>query len=116
LDTTTKATDNGVKQSLAIVRDAIELFAAENGGKPGADGLEATFKSDLDPYLRGQATFPTCPVEANNDAVKMVAGLAPITGDPAPVQGWAYAYETGQFIVNSNAPTESDPTKTYDSL
>jgi len=26
------ATDNGLKQSLSIIRDAIELYAADNGG------------------------------------------------------------------------------------
>ena len=82
LDTSATATDNGIKQSLAVVRDAIELFAAENGGDlPGADGTEATFKSDIDPYLRGNATFPTCPVGAKDDGVKMVAG-APMVDCP----------------------------------
>ena len=39
LDTSAGATDNGIKQSLGVVRDAIELYAAENGGAlPGADG------------------------------------------------------------------------------
>ena len=32
------------------------------GALPGADGNQATFKADIDPYLRGNANFPTCPV------------------------------------------------------
>ena len=32
LSTSGTASDNGLKQTLSIVRDAIELYAAENGG------------------------------------------------------------------------------------
>ena len=32
LNTSATAIDNGLKQTLAVVRDAIELFVAENGG------------------------------------------------------------------------------------
>jgi general secretion pathway protein G len=117
LDTSGKATDSGVKQSLAVVRDAIEMYAAENAGNlPGADGAEATFKSDLDTYLRGNAKFPKCPVGANNDGVAMVAGMAPLAADAAPAQGWKYAYETGEFICNSGDATKSDPAVNYDQL
>ena len=42
LDTSATATDNGLKQSLGIVRDAIELYAADHGAAlPGADGKPA---------------------------------------------------------------------------
>lgn len=117
INASSTATDNGIKQSLGVVRDAIELYAAQNAGAlPGADGTEATFKKDLDPYLRGNGTFPKCPVGAKNDTVKMVAGVAPLTGDASPSEGWAYAYQTGEFIVNYSAATQSDATVTYDQL
>jgi prepilin-type N-terminal cleavage/methylation domain-containing protein len=117
LDTSAGATDNGVKQSLGVVRDAVELYAAENGGAlPGADGNQATFKADIDKYLRGNANFPTCPVGAANDQVRMVAGPGPIAGVAAPVEGWAYGYECGEFIVNDSNPTKSDPAVNYDQL
>ena len=32
LNTAKTATDNGLRQTLSIIRDAIELYAAENGG------------------------------------------------------------------------------------
>lgn len=117
LDTSAKATDNGIKQSLGVIRDAIELFVAENGGDlPGANGTEATFKSDIDPYLRGNATFPKCPVGAKDDGVKMVAGAGALAGEAAPTDSWAYGYETGEFIVNYSAATNSDATVNYDQL
>ena len=117
LNTSSKATDSGIKQSVAVIRDAIELYASENGGDlPGKDGVEATFKSDLDPYLRGVATFPNCPVGAKNDQVKMTAGAGPVAGDAVPTKGWNYGYECGEFIVNYSAATNSDATVNYDDL
>ena len=117
LNTSAAATDNGIKQSLGIVRDAIELYAAENAGAlPGADSNEATFKSDLDPYLRGQGTFPKCPAGAKNNQVKMTAGLAALAGEAAPAQAWNYGYETGEFIVNYSVATKSDAAVNYDQL
>jgi general secretion pathway protein G len=44
--------DNCTRESLAVVRDAIQLFEAQNGRLPGADGNQATFKSDLAPFIR----------------------------------------------------------------
>ena len=116
LDTSAKATDNGLKQSLGVVRDAIELYAANHGGAlPGADGDPLTFKTDLDPYLRSR--FPRCPVgPAPNRKVRMVNGGGPISGEPNPGRAWRYNYTTGQFIVNWNRPTKSDPSITYDEL
>ena len=47
LGTSGTATDNGVRQTLSVVRDAIERFAAENAGKyPGETaGTELEFKT-----------------------------------------------------------------------
>ena len=59
-DTSSKAKDNGLRQTLSVVRRAIELYKAQNGALPGADGTEPTFKSDLAPYLQGP--FPAGPV------------------------------------------------------
>lgn len=111
LSTSTTATENGVKQTLAVVRDAIERFAADNGGKlPGADGDPATFTSDLKEYLRG--AFPVCPVKDNAD-IEMVTTTGDLTATTnAP--GWQYSYETGEFIVNSSDQTEDGTA--YDAL
>jgi general secretion pathway protein G len=116
LGTSATATDNGIKQSLVVVRDAIELYAAYHGGNlPGSDGAPLTFKTDLDPYLRG--SFPKCPVgPARNRKVKMVNGGGLISGEASPVRAWRYNYETGQFIINWNQPTISDPTVNYDQI
>jgi len=115
LSTADSALENSARQSLGVVRDAIDKFAAENDALPGADGSDATLKSDLLPYLRG--SFPRCPIgEAQNDAVRMQAGTGSIAsgiGGTASTHGWAYKYETGDFHVNSSA-LASDGLTSYD--
>ena len=100
-----QATDNAARQSVSVIREAIDQYAAQHGGAlPGVDGAEGTFKSDLADYLRG-SEFPTCPVgEAKNSAVRIVAGTGAISqgiGQTAATYSWAYQYETGDFCVNS---------------
>lgn len=115
LSTADNALENSARQSLGVVRDAIDKFSAENGTLPGADGSEATFKADLSPYLRGD--FPKCPVgAAENDVVRMQAGTNSIAagiGGTAATHGWAYKYETGDFHVNST-DLASDGATTFD--
>ncbi len=117
LATSGKATDNGLRHTLYVVRDAIDLYRMTNQGKyPGADGSQVTFKNDLKPYIRGD--FPVCPVgPAQNDQVKMLGGttLAAATTD-TPTCGWKYNYETGEFAVNWHHVTATDPSVYYDQL
>jgi general secretion pathway protein G len=112
-----RANDGATRQSLSVIRNAIDTCAAQHEGKlPGADGSETTFTSDLKPYLRG-ADFPKCAVgAAKNSAVRMMAGTAAvaasISGTDA-TQSWVYKYETGDFNVNST-DVSSDTATTYD--
>jgi general secretion pathway protein G len=116
MGTSATATDNGLKQTLGIVRDAIELYAAQNGGTlPGDAGTADDFIADIDPYLRGTG-FPKCPV-ANKDAtVRIATGTAALAGEATPTASWAYNKDTGEFICNSNAATKSDSSVRYDQL
>src|SRR4051812_42187683 len=111
-----QAVDNGVMHSLSVMRNAIDHYSAEHPGVlPGADGKEVTFKAEIAPYLRGQ-DFPTCPVAAKNNAVRMMPGSGPvapsISGTEA-THSWVYQFETGEFYVNSKA-TANDGVTTYD--
>jgi general secretion pathway protein G len=109
LGTSSTAADNGLKETLAVVRDAVERYAAEHGGAlPGTD--EATFKGLLLPYLR---VFPKSPL-TNTDTVAIAATAGTTT--PAGAQGWMYNKADGTFIVNSALPTKSDPTINYNAL
>jgi general secretion pathway protein G len=113
LGTSSTASENGLKQTLAVVRDAIERHAAEKGGKlPGDLNTSADFTSDLAPYLRG--AFPKCPVGLQDASVRVVTGTAAITGEASPTASWAYCSGTGQFICNSTDTTKSEPGVKYD--
>src|SRR3972149_1202218 len=113
LNTSSTATDNGAKQTLAVIRDAIERYAAEHGGKlPGADSSQATFKTDLQPYLRGP--FPICPIGVKNASIAMDNNPGVFIADASPAEGWKYRYTTGEFIINSGELSQSDPTISYD--
>lgn len=117
LGTSGAATDNGAKHTLAVIRDAIERYAAENGGQlPGADLSQVTFKNDLFDYLRG--TFPTCPVgpAQNTDILMYSTDNSPLSGNGSPTEGWQFSTVTGEFIINWNGSTKSDPTINYDDL
>lgn len=111
LTTSSTANENGLRQTLAVIRDAIERHAAEHGGRlPGDAGTDADFKTDIAPYLRGK--FPVCPVAEEDDTLRVVGGTAVITG--ADTHSWAYCSGTGQFICDSTTNTKSEPGVGYD--
>ena len=107
LNTSSTAADNGLKQTLGVVRDAIERFAAEHSGS-----LPADLATDLvtNGYIRG--AFPKCPVGAGDDSIatSTVSGTT-TAGGP---ESWRYNTADGTFICNSTAPSKSDPGITYD--
>jgi general secretion pathway protein G len=108
------ANENTARQTLAVVRSAIDRYAAEHEGVlPGADGQEGTFVSQLDPYLRGDR-FPMCTVGAKYNEIRMMSGSA-IVGDDGStgVLSWAYNYEMGDFYINDTG-LSTDGVTTYD--
>lgn len=110
LGTSGTATDNGLRQTVSVVRDAIERYAAENGGDfPGTD--EASFKAAIKPYLRGE--FPTCPVGHNNASVDVTNVTTPLGVNAGATTGWRYSYGSGEFIVNSSDTDNSDTPVAY---
>ena len=112
INTSQTAVDNGLRQTLNVVRDAIEMYTAENGSLPGqGDDLPG----DLTNYLRG--TFPSCPVgPAKNGTVKYSNAGTALSGVAIPTEGWHYDKTSGEFICNFSGATESDNSVTYDSL
>lgn len=91
-----EARDNTAKQSLAVIRDAIELYRANNDGAyPGSD--EATFKTALKDYIKG--SFPSCTAGNKNANVRVVtSGTTALSA--SGTEGWAYNNQTGEFIIN----------------
>ncbi len=99
LNTSKVATDNGLRQTLSIVRDAIELYAAENGGDlPPCANATTSLQDALKPFIRG--TFPKCPV-GTQDGNVTASTSDPLAADAIPVNSWKYNTSTGEFIINS---------------
>ena len=112
INTSKTATDNGLKQTLHVVRDAIEMYVAENGALPGQG---EDLAGDLVNFLRGD--FPACPVgPAKNTVVKYSDAGTALSGVATPTEGWHYDKTSGEFICNYSAATQSDSSVTYDSL
>lgn len=107
------ATENSVRQSLEVLRDAIETYAAQNDGVyPAYDTTdEEAFKGVVKPYLRGP--FPKCPVgDGIADGVDVVNAGTALSGtglDPptATDKMWKYDSKTGEIIINYGAASDS---------
>ncbi len=103
------ASDNGARQSLSVLRDAIETHATQNQGTyPGTD--EATFKAALATYIRGP--FPKCPVgDGTADGVDVVSAGTALFGaggdGSAMTNMWKYDSTTGELIINYDATSQS---------
>ena len=123
------AGESALRGSLASMRNAIDMYAAEHGGAfPGADNLEATLLRQLTektdafgvaggnfgPYLR--RGFPPCPVGVRaGDTGVIVAAAVPAVSEATAGKGWVYSSATGAIIVNSDDPDDSGVvTNTYD--
>ena len=108
-----EATDANIKQSLAVIRDAIEFYAADHGGAlPPCTEPFFSFQNAVSDYIRGD--FPTCPVGNQNNFVR-AAAVDPLVADGISA-GWIYSTSTGEFKCNSMSPTASEPSITYDQL
>lgn len=95
LQTSSQATENGLRQSLAVIRNAIELYTAQNNGSLPGSGID--FVTDITPYLRDG--IPVCPVGNANANVAVVSAATPtVTG----TEGWMYSSTSGTFICNSS--------------
>ena len=69
--TSAKATDNGLRQSLAVIRDAIEMYVSQEGNLPPCTGTGTDFKTEIANYIRGP--FPRGPVGAQDDVITPVS-------------------------------------------
>lgn len=94
---TTTAKTNAAKQSLTVVREAIEIYRAETGSYPDNPSILPTV---LKPYLKG--AFPPAPYGTNAGSADVAVGVDPpgvVTGGA----GWAFTVSTGDFYLNDAA-------------
>jgi general secretion pathway protein G len=109
ISTSGTAADSAAKQSLGVVRDAIDRYASDNAGSLPADPTAATF---VQKYLRG--AFPKCPVGAAANKNTATIKLGTVTTADSTT-AWLYNTTTGEFIINSTA-TGADGTTVYSSM
>ncbi len=103
LGVSSDARESSLKQTLSVVRDAIELYAANNNGAlPPCTATGADFRAALKDYIRGD--FPDAPVGAAGNNGVMPSGTA---GNYTPItpglRGWLFNTEDGKFIANTYA-------------
>ena len=110
LKTSARAHDNATRQSLAVVRNAIELYTADNNGELPGQGASPDLGADLVDYLRGN--FPISSPQGNADIAYEDAATLTVDGP----EGWRYSQQTGEFIVNSSSALSSDPSIFYNQL
>lgn len=96
-NTTNDARMNATRQSLVVLRDAIELHREKNGSYP----TTAAIKTALQPFLKGP--FPSVLVGANQNSNVVASSQNPITTAEAGGAGWAYNQTTGDIVVNEGA-------------
>ena len=109
------ASDSAVRGDLAVLRNAIDLYAAEHGGeyptqenvvdqltkytdKDGGVSATKTTTHIYGPYLR---SVPALPV--GTDGKKGSVGIAAVDGNDV---GWLYTAATGK--ITTNTTTEKD--------
>ena len=95
-DSVGTAKNKSSAQSIEVVRDAIELFRANNSAYPGGDGTAPTLKSDLAQFLR--KGFPAAQV-GNTNADVFFSAANPLVVAGAS-EGWIYNKTTGEIRYN----------------
>lgn len=98
-DTYSNARENSARQSLAVLRDAIELYRAENEAFPGTGGSGSALADDLRPYLKGP--FPTLAVNgAPGDASIKYETDGNGVGAADNSTDWLYDTVDGTLVIN----------------
>ena len=91
-DTAGIARINSSRQSLIVLRDAIELYKASNGSFP-AD------KTAIETMLKGP--FPTNQITAAVNDASLVVVTAGTALSASGVQDWRYDSTSGEIILNT---------------
>ena len=126
------AGDSALRGSLAGLRNAIDMYAAEHGGSFPADQVGDTVTTLIDqltkktddtgavgvvagthifgPYLRGG--FPPLSVCANKgkSTIKLVVGTPAFQ---ATGEAWVYSTDTGTVMANCNVGEDDEKTVDY---
>jgi prepilin-type N-terminal cleavage/methylation domain-containing protein len=114
---TAGAGDSALAGDLAIVRNAIQLYAAEHHGDfptqakfveqltmyTSAGGAENASRTTTYPYGPYLLAIPNCPVGNQTDPDAVAFDTTSPPSVLADTGGWIYNPNTGEFLANSNA-------------
>ena len=95
-DTANDARMNGTKQSLSVIRDAIELYKSQNGSFPPA----ATMSTALKPFIKGSVPRPSRSARTKTRTSSPRRKTRSPPSKPGTA-GWAYNQTTGELVVNN---------------
>jgi general secretion pathway protein G len=95
-DTATKAKENSARQSLSVLRDAIELHKAQNGAYPGDLGTGTDLADDLKPFLKGPFPKVSIAGATGDGSVKYATPVGAADGST----DWLYDKASGTIIIN----------------
>ena len=104
-----EAADSAAAQTLASIRDAVELYKTQTiaGGYP--EGTSVQIQTKLKPYIRG-TSFPKAKVGGLNSSAIKIDNFLMVGG----TEGWVYNPANGDIIINSNELTTDGVTKYSD--
>ena len=103
-DTAGDARSASTRQSLAVLRNALEIFNVQQGRYPVTTS-SVDFIAELEPLLNGPFPAPAAPVDRGTAVIFVTAGGVESGGNPsgstAAAPGWRFNTSTQRFSVNS---------------
>ena len=104
LGTSKTATDNGVRQSLSVIRTAIDSYSAENDGKlpvPTVTNRPSRTRWPCTYAARNSRCARSVPPKITAFVWWAATERSPTASAALATHSWVYKYETGDFHVNS---------------
>lgn len=97
-DTAEQAEVNTTRQQLAVLRNAIEMYRAQNGSYPAV----ATLPTAMSQMLNGPFPTPSIGTVRGKSGVyyDTTATAAPVVPVPDTTNGWAYKPHNGSLKLN----------------
>ncbi|MEZ6090878.1 MAG: type II secretion system protein [Pirellulaceae bacterium] len=104
-NTAETAAENATRSQLNIVRNALELYAAEHDGLYPAPTESLPLETMLTKYINGAFPAPQVGATKGSKDVLVVTGVAvdaSASVDENEAMGWVYNSDTGKFVINSD--------------
>lgn len=104
-NTAESAAENATRSQLNVIRNAIELYAAEHQGQYPAPTETVSLEALLAKYINGPFPAPQVGATKGNSGVLVVTGASTEPAESVNEEetaGWVYNSDTGKFVINSD--------------